>query len=70
MQLQYCEEYGIPLAVVLGESELQNNVVKLRDVRSRNEEVVPRDKIVEVIRTKLQSINEQSTPSSLASVQS
>ncbi|GAV07018.1 hypothetical protein RvY_16912-2 [Ramazzottius varieornatus] len=67
-QLQYCEEYGIPLAIVLGESELQNNVVKLRDVQSRNEEVVPRDKIVEVIKAKLQLINGQSTSSSIATV--
>ena len=30
-QLQYCEENGIPLAVIIGESELQKGVVKVRD---------------------------------------
>ncbi|KAJ8981150.1 hypothetical protein NQ317_013815 [Molorchus minor] len=30
VQLQHCEEYGIPLAVILGESEIKNGVVKLR----------------------------------------
>lgn len=36
-QLQFCEEMGIPLAVLIGESEIQNNVVKLRVVATREE---------------------------------
>jgi len=36
-QLQYCEENGIPFTVIIGEDEVKNNVVKLRDVNSRNE---------------------------------
>lgn len=36
-QLQYCEENGIPLAVILGQSELENNTVKLRTVATREE---------------------------------
>merc|ERR1711915_413083 len=31
-QLQYCEENGIPLAIVLGESELAAGVVKIRNI--------------------------------------
>lgn len=37
VQLQYCEEYGIPYAVVFGDTELDRGVVKLRDVASREE---------------------------------
>ena len=36
-QLQYCEENGIPFTVIIGEEEIKNNVVKLRDVNTRNE---------------------------------
>ena len=36
-QLQYCEETGIPLAVVIGESELQAGIVKIRSISSREE---------------------------------
>ena len=34
-QLQYCEENSIPLCVVLGTGELEQGVVKLRDVGTR-----------------------------------
>ncbi|OWA50380.1 Histidine--tRNA ligase, cytoplasmic [Hypsibius exemplaris] len=53
-QLQYCESYGIPFALVLGESEIQNKVVKLRDITTRAEELIPRDSLIETIRRKLQ----------------
>lgn len=36
-QLQHCEETGIPLVAILGEQELKDGVVKLRDVASREE---------------------------------
>lgn len=36
-QLQYCEETGIPLAIIVGEQELNDGVVKLRDVVTRKE---------------------------------
>jgi len=57
-QLQYCEENGIPLAVVLGESEIKGGVVKLRDIATRAEVEVKREEMVEAIRTRL-SINPQ-----------
>ncbi|KAL1432766.1 hypothetical protein MTO96_012971 [Rhipicephalus appendiculatus] len=44
-QLQYCEERSIPLAIIIGESELQKGVVKLRKVATREEFEVPRDKL-------------------------
>ena len=34
-QLQYCEDNGIPLAVIIGESELEKGVVKLREIATR-----------------------------------
>ncbi|NXO03120.1 SYHC protein, partial [Rhinopomastus cyanomelas] len=36
-QLQYCEDTGIPLAAIVGEQELADRVVKLRDVARREE---------------------------------
>lgn len=49
-QLQHCEEHQIPFALVLGDSELEKGVVKLRDVVSRKEEELPLDNIVEAIK--------------------
>jgi len=36
-QFQYCEEHSIPYSVVIGESELQNGVVQLRNTTSREQ---------------------------------
>lgn len=36
-QLQHCEETGIPLVAILGEQELKDRVVKLRNVATREE---------------------------------
>ncbi|KAG8228998.1 hypothetical protein J437_LFUL009161 [Ladona fulva] len=54
-QLQYCEERGIPFALVLGEAEIAQGVVKLREVSSRKEEDIPRANLAEEIRKRLQS---------------
>merc|ERR1719356_1320522 len=50
-QLQYCEDNGIPLAVVLGESEIAGGVVKLRDIVTRAEVEVKRENMIENIRS-------------------
>ncbi|XP_047517362.1 histidine--tRNA ligase, cytoplasmic isoform X1 [Pieris napi] len=52
-QLQHCEENGIPFAVVLGESELKRGVVKIRNITSREEAEVPREKLVEELETRI-----------------
>jgi len=52
-QLQYCEENLIPLAVVLGSSEIEAGVVKLRDIQTRAEVEVKRADMVEAIRSRL-----------------
>lgn len=52
-QLQHCEEQQIPFALVLGDSELERGVAKLRDVTTRIEEEVPMDNLVEAIKWRL-----------------
>lgn len=54
-QLQYCEESGIPLAIIIGESELARGIVKLREVATRKEVEVPREKLSEEIASWLQA---------------
>ncbi|XP_055034639.2 histidine--tRNA ligase isoform X2 [Misgurnus anguillicaudatus] len=49
-QLQHCEETGIPLVAILGEQELKDGVVKLRNVASREEVDVPRLNLVDEIK--------------------
>ncbi|GLV37264.1 Histidyl-tRNA synthetase [Carabus blaptoides fortunei] len=54
-QLQHCEENGIPLAVIIGETEIQKGVVKLRDVTSRAEVEVPKTELTTEIKRRLSS---------------
>ncbi|XP_034267527.1 histidine--tRNA ligase, cytoplasmic-like isoform X2 [Pantherophis guttatus] len=56
-QLQYCEETGIPLAIIIGEQELNDGVVKLRDVVTRKEVNVPRENFIEEIKRRLEKYN-------------
>uniref|UniRef100_A0A2M4AGL9 histidine--tRNA ligase n=1 Tax=Anopheles triannulatus TaxID=58253 RepID=A0A2M4AGL9_9DIPT len=53
-QLQHCEEYQIPYAIILGDGELSRGVVKLREIASRKEEELPLESLIEQIRAKLQ----------------
>lgn len=53
VQLQHCEDNGIPLVVVFGDSELERGVVKLRLVATRQEEVVEVTQLADVIRNRL-----------------
>ena len=52
-QLQYCEEEQIPFAIIIGESELQQGVVKLRTVQTREEVDVPRDQLIGELKSRL-----------------
>ncbi|KYO39156.1 histidine--tRNA ligase, cytoplasmic [Alligator mississippiensis] len=49
-QLQYCEDTGIPLVAIIGEQELKDGVVKLRDVATREEVDIRRENLVEEIK--------------------
>lgn len=54
-QLQHCEENGIPLAIVLGDSELERGVVKLREVTTRKEDEVKLEDLADEIIRRLRS---------------
>ena len=56
-QLQYCEEQGIPYAIVIGESELAAGIVKLRDIATRQEVEVQRSEMLQTVRAKLNASN-------------
>lgn len=52
-QLQYCEENGIPLAVIIGESELQQGVVTVRNVTTREQTETPRKDLINEIKRRI-----------------
>ncbi|ODM90408.1 Histidine--tRNA ligase, cytoplasmic [Orchesella cincta] len=52
-QLQYCEENNIPLAIVIGEDEVQRKVVKLRNVKERKEDEVSESEMVAELKKRL-----------------
>ncbi|KAH8295888.1 hypothetical protein KR044_008262 [Drosophila immigrans] len=54
-QLQHCEEHQIPLAIVLGDAELAQGVVKLREVSTRQEATVPLTELANEIRSRLKA---------------
>ncbi|PIO72559.1 anticodon binding domain protein [Teladorsagia circumcincta] len=55
-QLQYCEDRLIPLVLIVGERELQEGVVKLRNVKARAEQDVPFSELVPTLRSTLASL--------------
>lgn len=56
-QLQHCEESKIPLAIIIGESELVKGEVTLRVVSMRKEIRVPRSSLIEEIRKLLKTLS-------------
>jgi len=52
-QLQFCEDSGIPLAIVIGESEIAAGIVKLRVISSREEVEVKREDLIETVKQRL-----------------
>lgn len=56
-QLQHCEENEIPWAIIIGEGEVAQGVVKIRNVNSRQEEEVKREDLVEEIFKRLEIKN-------------
>ncbi|XP_071547013.1 histidine--tRNA ligase, cytoplasmic isoform X2 [Panulirus ornatus] len=52
-QLQYAEDNLIPLVVLIGESEVQEGVVKLRETLTREEVTVKREEMVATIKQRL-----------------
>ncbi|CAF0887851.1 unnamed protein product, partial [Didymodactylos carnosus] len=58
-QLQYCEKQQVALCVIIGESELQNNIVKIRNVSTREETDVKRDLLADELRSRLNKLREE-----------
>ncbi|XP_052891478.1 histidine--tRNA ligase, cytoplasmic-like [Anopheles moucheti] len=52
-QLQHCEEFQIPYAIILGDAELARGIVKLRQISSRQEIEVTLDTLNEELRRRL-----------------
>ena len=48
-QMKYADSKGIPYAVILGSDEVEAGTVAVRDLASREQQVVPRDKLVKHI---------------------
>jgi histidyl-tRNA synthetase len=55
-QIGYAASNGIPLALIAGSSEFQENCVTLRDLRTRKQEKVPVSELVPFIRGKLAAV--------------
>ncbi|XP_077212722.1 histidine--tRNA ligase, cytoplasmic-like isoform X2 [Tasmannia lanceolata] len=52
-QIDHARQSGIPLMVILGESELANGVVNVKEVAVNKEEAVPRERLVEDLQRRL-----------------
>jgi len=55
-QLQYCEENHIPFAIIIGQSELEQGIVKLRTISTREEAEIPRDKLISEVKSRLAAL--------------
>jgi histidyl-tRNA synthetase len=49
-QIKYADTKGIPYAVILGSDEVEAGTVAVRDLANREQQVIPREKLVEHIR--------------------
>jgi len=52
-QFKNCEDRNIPFCVIIGRNEVDNGVVKLRDLNLRKEVEIPREKVVEELNARL-----------------
>lgn len=52
-QLQYAEDNGIPLVALIGESEVQEGIVKLRNTSTRQEETIMREDLISAVKERL-----------------
>lgn len=50
---QYAEDNSVPLVVLIGESEVQEGVVKLRETITREEVTVKREELIALIKQRL-----------------
>jgi len=52
-QIQYCEERSIPFIIIIGENELKEGIVKIREVKTRDEALVVRSSLIDTLKSKL-----------------
>lgn len=52
-QIEYCEKHKIPYEIVIGDRELQNNVVKIRTISTREEIEIPINELEYEIRKRI-----------------
>ncbi|XP_073252523.1 histidine--tRNA ligase-like isoform X1 [Porites lutea] len=55
-QFQFCEDNLVPFCVVIGDNELKEGVVKLRDMTTRKEDLIERDKICGEIKKRCEEL--------------
>jgi histidyl-tRNA synthetase len=55
-QFQYCEDNLIPFCVIIGEDEIKNNVVTLKNCITRSQEKLERQNLVEELRKRLSEL--------------
>lgn len=55
-QFGHCEKNGIPLAVIYGDAEKENKVIKIRNVSTRVETTVPFEDLVSELTKAIQSL--------------
>lgn len=56
LQIQHCEKYKIPIGIIIGPSELERNVVKLRIISTRDEIDIPIDNLEHEIKKKIDEL--------------
>lgn len=52
-QLAYADSKGIPLVIIVGETEVENAVVQIKDMRTGKQEEVARDKVIDYVNANL-----------------
>lgn len=64
-QFQFCEENFIPLAVVVGENELQTGVVSVRFIEERRQiDAIPRSEMAAVVKALLAKLRPETASDS------
>ena len=56
-QFKHCEDRNIPFCVIIGRNEVDNGIVKLRDLNLRKEDDIERVKIIEELNLRLIQLN-------------
>lgn len=61
-QLNFCLDNYIPFMVLVGETELQDGVIKIKNLSEREESTVPRNEMVAALRQLLRKSAEETVP--------